>query len=50
MASPTMDESLRRRNVRTAWLLAGFAVFMLVSSVPFWKGLVRMMMTATRGG
>lgn len=49
MASPTMDESLRRRNVRTAWLLAGFAVFMLVSSVPFWKGLVRMM-TATSGG
>ncbi len=49
MASPTMDESLRRKNVRTAWLLGGFAVFMLVSSVPFWKGLVRMM-TAAAGG
>ena len=49
MASPEMSESLRRRNVRTAWLLAGFAVFMLVSSVPFWKGLVRMMTAASSG-
>ena len=49
MGSRAMDESLRRKNVRTAWLLAGFAVFMLVSSVPFWKGLVRMM-TAASGG
>ena len=44
-----MDESLRRKNVRTAWLLAGFAVFMLVSSVPFWRGLVRMMAGASGG-
>ena len=44
-----MDETLRRKNVRTAWLLAGFAVFMLVSSVPFWRGLVRMMAGAGGG-
>jgi len=44
-----MDDSLRRRNIRTAWLLAGFAVFMLVSSVPFWRGLVRMMSGAAGG-
>ncbi len=44
-----MDQALRRRNIRTAWLLAAFAVFMLVSSVPFWRGLVRMMSGAGGG-
>jgi hypothetical protein len=44
-----MDETLRRRNIRTAWLLAAFAVFMLVSSVPFRRGLVRMMSGAGGG-
>ncbi|MFZ0789691.1 MAG: hypothetical protein WAM94_08715 [Chromatiaceae bacterium] len=34
----------RRRNVRTAWLLAAFALFVAVSSVPFWKGLFQMAM------
>ena len=33
---------LRRRNVRTASLLAAFACFMFLSSVPFWKGLANM--------
>lgn len=37
-----MSPELRRRNVRTAWLLAAFACFMLLSSVPFWKGLANM--------
>jgi hypothetical protein len=44
-----MDETLRRKNVRTAWLLAGFAAFMLVSSVPFWRGLARMIAAAGGG-
>jgi hypothetical protein len=36
------DSELRRRNVRTAWLLAAFVLFMLLSSVPFWRGLFRL--------
>ncbi len=32
----------RRRNLRLAWILAGFALLMLVSSIPFWRGLFNM--------
>jgi hypothetical protein len=39
--SPVNDPELRRRNVRTAWLLAAFVLFMFLSSVPFWRGLFR---------
>jgi len=39
---------LRRRNARVAWLLAGFAAFMFLSSVPFWKGLFNMAMATAR--
>jgi hypothetical protein len=49
MSEPVVDEALRRRNVRTAWLLAAFAIFMLVSSVPFWRGMVRMLTSASGG-
>lgn len=45
--SGVVDPELRRKNVRTAWLIAGFALLMLVSSVPFWRGLFRM---ASGGG
>jgi len=38
----------RRKNVRLAWILAGFALFMLLSSVPFWKGLVNMFMSGAQ--
>lgn len=37
-----MTPKQRRKNVRTAWLLAAFALFMLLSSVPFWKGLYQL--------
>lgn len=30
---------LRRKNVRLAWMLAGLALFFLVTSFPFWTGL-----------
>ncbi|CAD7855475.1 MAG: hypothetical protein [Olavius algarvensis Gamma 1 endosymbiont] len=32
----------RRKNLRLAWILAGFALFMLLTSVPFWRGLFDM--------
>ena len=34
---------LRRRNVRVAWLLAAVAAFMFLTSIPFWKGMAKMM-------
>jgi len=30
---------LRRKNIRLAWVLAGLALFFLVTSFPFWTGL-----------
>jgi len=38
----------RRKNRRLAWILAGFALFMLVSSIPFWKGLLELAVTGTQ--
>jgi hypothetical protein len=45
MQFDTLSDERRRRNLRTAWLLAGFALFVAVSSVPFWKGLYQMAMS-----
>jgi hypothetical protein len=44
MTTADMTPEQRRKNVRLAWILAAFAVFMLVTSVPFWKGMFNMMM------
>ncbi len=44
-----MDESVRRKNIRTAWILAGVVLLILVSAVPFWRGLFRLV-TAAGGG
>jgi hypothetical protein len=38
----SLSPELRRKNVRTAWLLAAFAAFMALSSIPFWLGLFNM--------
>lgn len=37
------DETLRKKNIRTAWMVAGFSIFILVTSVPFWMGLSKLM-------
>jgi hypothetical protein len=42
-----MTPEQRRRNIRTAWLLAAFVAFMFLSSIPFWEGLFEML---SRGG
>ena len=39
MLSNTLTPEQRRKNVRTAWMLAAFVLFILVTSIPFWKGL-----------
>ena len=49
MGERIVDDALRRRNVRTAWILAGFVLLVLVSAVPFWRGLFRLI-TAAGGG
>jgi hypothetical protein len=47
MTRTDISPEQRRRNVRLAWMLAAFALFMLLSSLPFWKGLYQM---AVNGG
>ena len=35
----TFEEERRRKNIRLALLLGAFALFILVTSFPFWQGL-----------
>ena len=42
MTTLEMTPEQKRKNVRTAGSVAGFALFMMVTSVPFWKGLYQM--------
>jgi len=44
MTAIAMTPEQRRKNVRIAWLLGAFALFMMLSSFPFWKGMFNMMM------
>ena len=39
-----IDEERRRKNVRLAWILAAFVLLMVLSSIPFWKGLLEFAM------
>lgn len=39
-----LKDDRRRKNIRVAWMLAAFAAFLAVTSVPFWQGLYRMAM------
>ncbi|MEN8213631.1 MAG: hypothetical protein ABFR19_04645 [Pseudomonadota bacterium] len=32
---------LRKKNLRLVWLLVGFALFIFLTSFPFWSGLFR---------
>ena len=48
MTTLDISPDQRRKNVRLAWILAGFALFMLVSSIPFWQGLFNMIMSSTQ--
>ncbi len=36
----SMDDDKRRKNIRLAWILGGVAVLIMISAIPFWKGLV----------
>jgi len=37
-----------RKNLRLAWILVGFALFMLLSSIPFWMGLFDLAVTGAQ--
>jgi hypothetical protein len=44
MSNPTMTTSnqnggLRQKNIRLAWILAGFALFIFATSFPFWMNI-----------
>jgi len=43
MKDVIQDELLKKKNIRTAWIVAGFAVLTLVSSLPFWMGMAKLM-------
>lgn len=38
-----MDDDKKRNNIRLAWVLAGFVLLIMISSIPFWKGMVRLL-------
>ncbi len=40
-----IDEERRRKNVRLAWILAAFVLLMVLSSIPFWKGMFEIAMS-----
>ncbi len=37
-----MKDDRRRKNIRLAWILGGLALFIMLTSVPFWTGLVEL--------
>ena len=37
-----MNEERKRRNIRLALILGVFALFIMLTSVPFWTGLVEL--------
>ncbi len=45
MNTTSQQDNLRRKNIRTALLLGAFAIFILVTSVPFWQGLFKIVGT-----
>ena len=48
MTRSDISPEQRRKNVRLAWILAGFALLMLASSIPFWEGLFNMVMSGSQ--
>ena len=44
MTEFTTDQ--RRKNVRTAWILAGIVALIFLTSIPFWQGLYRLAMNS----
>ena len=39
-----IDEERRRKNIRLAWIIAAFVLLIMLSSIPFWKGLLEFAM------
>ena len=43
-----MNLEQRRKNIRTAWLLAGLALFFFVTSFPFWTGMFELVISGNQ--
>ena len=41
-------QEVRRKNVRTAWILVGIALLVMLSSVPFWQQLFKIASDAAK--
>ena len=39
-----IDEERRRKNIRLAWIIAAFVLLIMLSAIPFWKGLLEFAM------
>ncbi|MEA3276375.1 MAG: hypothetical protein U9Q81_14015 [Pseudomonadota bacterium] len=46
MTTIQMTPEQRRKNVRTAWMVAAFAAIIFLSAIPFWKGLYNIAMNS----
>ncbi len=42
------DPDLRRKNIRLALILGGFALLVLITSFPFWQNIFRILGEATK--
>jgi hypothetical protein len=40
--NPSMGRAQRAKNIRIAWGLATFVLFVFLTSIPFWKGLYKL--------
>lgn len=45
MTTSDISQEQRRKNVRLALILAALVLFMLVTAIPFWRGLFNMVMS-----
>ena len=39
MTTHEQNRELRQKNIRLAWILAGFALFIFATSFPFWMNI-----------
>lgn len=44
------DPELRKKNIRTALIVGGFALFVFITAFPFWTGMAKIVGTQATGG
>ncbi len=43
------DKERKRKNIRLAWILGVLAILIMISAIPFWKGLLNIAIGNTGG-